>query len=216
MRKIWNEYTSKNGKCPEYYVEYCKPYSRRLTEYALLKYGLFKDQLYGEPLYNVLTGKTYKHIQEWIENEKLGEDSIYNLFLHTDRCPIVFVHPEKIYPKFESLKHCETMKEVYETYPFDLEKYLSYKDHQETKNKKKIERDLEKFNKCPKWITEKLEKDREYSFKDLENIFKPIFEEKNINWDKSSVIRYYFPNTIKRYTKRINNISMNYYTFNIF
>lgn len=216
VRKVWNDYILKNGKCPEYYVEYCKPYTRRLTEDALLKFGLFKDQLYGEPLYNIVTGETYKHIQEWIEKEKLGEDSIYNLFLYTNIYPIVFVHPERIYPKFEVLKSCKTMKEVYEESPFNLELYLSNKKHQEERNKKKIERDLKKFNKCPKWITDKLEKDKEYSFEELENMFKPVFEEKNLDWNKSYVIRYYFPNTVKRYTKRINNISTTYYTFNIF
>lgn len=54
-----------------------------------------------------------------------------------------------------------------------------------------------------KWVNDLLDKDKEYTFNELEEIFKPLFIEKGYTWNKISTINTYFP-TFKKRRKLIN------------
>lgn len=215
VRKIWDDYTSKTIKYPKYYVEYCKPHSKRISKDALLKFGI--ENLYGQPLYNIITKEEYKHVQDWLEKENLTEDYINTLYLDTPKNPIKFINPDKIkFIPFYSLAEYKTLEEVYNSNPFNINLYLiDIKQKEKALDKKNLNA-LNRYNKCFKWITENLEKNKEYSFEELEKIFKPMFIERNLTWDKSNVIKMYFPYTLKRTYRTKNKIKKLYYIFNIF
>lgn len=66
------------------------------------------------------------------------------------------------------------------------------------------------------WICDKLKEidKKEYTYKELEEIFKPTFQEKGIKWNQNTSIKNYFPN-FKKSKKQIEGVRNTYYTFNI-
>lgn len=177
VRNLWNSYTDKNGKYAAAYVEFYKPYIRRIKTESYIKYGMPIEILYGRPLINILTNEKYKHIQDWLERERLTEEHIYDLFLHISSCPIRFVDGTGIPCPFNCLRDYKDMKEAYECIPFNSDLYLSNKTYIDDKIQKR-------FDKCPKWVIEHLQKDKEYSCSELEEIFIPLFEEHGLKWNK--------------------------------
>ena len=64
------------------------------------------------------------------------------------------------------------------------------------------------------WILNNLIKSR-YTYKELETIFTPLFEEHGLKWSKNTSIKYYFPPFTKSaHTK--DGVKERYYDFNIF
>lgn len=64
------------------------------------------------------------------------------------------------------------------------------------------------------WILDNLTKN-DYTYKELEETFTPIFEQQGLRWNKKTSIKYYFPDFTKK-QKMINRIKEVHYIFNIF
>ena len=66
VRKEWNNYIkSTKKKYTKYDVETYKPYN--IDKFIIKQFGI--DIIYNEPLYNIITGRKYKNIIEWMELE---------------------------------------------------------------------------------------------------------------------------------------------------
>ena len=70
------------------------------------------------------------------------------------------------------------------------------------------------LNNIQPWILNNLTKN-EYTYKELEEIFTPVFEQQGLKWNKKTSIKYYFPTFTKK-QKVKNKIKDLYYIFNIF
>ena len=66
----------------------------------------------------------------------------------------------------------------------------------------------------PNWIISNLTKN-EYTYKELETIFTPVFKKHNLKWNKNSSIKMFFPTFTKK-QKMKNHFKEIYYNFNIF
>lgn len=211
VRNEWNNYVINTGKkYSQQDIEKYKPYGVYIDEYTLKQFGI--DILYNEPLHNILTGEYYKNIIEWIEVENKSVTEIPDLFISTYNCPVQFINATKIKCCYGYEKPYPTMDYVYKTEPFIKDKYLEKINYYKDKNKKLIDK---KLKKCPDWILNKLDINKNYFYEELEEIFTPIFKEHGLVWNKNTSMKMYFPAFIKT-QKIINKVKRKIYTFNIF
>ncbi len=72
------------------------------------------------------------------------------------------------------------------------------------------------YNKGLNWIRNKIkELDKyEYTYQELEDLFKELFKEHNLIWNKNTSIKKHFPEYIKK-VKTVNNKRETYYIFNL-
>lgn len=214
VRNEWNNYVKSTGKkYSQYDIEICKPYSIFITNYEIKCFGI--DTLYNEPLYNIITGKQYKNVMEWLELENKSINQIIELFIDTDKCPFQFINSSKIKCHFGYEKPYPTMDYVYKNCPFNIEKYQNKLNYYKEKNNKNKELMRKRLEKCPEWILNKLDPNKNYFYEEIEKIFSPLFKEHGLVWNKNTSMRMYFPTFIKT-QKTINKIKHKIYKFNIF
>ena len=82
------------------------------------------------------------------------------------------------------------------------------------KNNIPVKKENTQLSNIKPWILEQLTKN-EYTYKELEKIFTPVFEQQGLKWNKKTSIKYYFPPFTKKQKVR-NKIKELYYIFNIF
>lgn len=72
------------------------------------------------------------------------------------------------------------------------------------------------YTKGLNWTRDKIkELDKyEYTYQELEDLFKELFKEHNLIWDKNNSIKKYFPEHVKK-RKTVNNKRETYYIFNL-
>lgn len=208
VRKEWNNYVESTGKkYSQYDIEICKPYSVCIDKFTIEYFGF--DILFNEPLHNIISGKQYRNVVEWLELENKSTAQIAELFIFTFKCPIQFINASKIECHFGYEKPYPTMDYVYNRYPFKMEEYQKETD---IKNNKLA---LKRLKKCPEWILSKLDPDRSYFYEELEKMFIPLFEEHGLIWNKNTSMKMYFP-TFTKTQKIINKVKYKIYKFNIF
>lgn len=214
VREEWDNYVKSTGKkYSQYDIEICKPYNICIDKFTIDQFGI--NIIYNEPLYNIITGKQYKNIVEWLELENKSITQITDLFIFTFKCPFHFVNASKIKCHYGYEKPYPTMDYVYKKCPFKIEKYqdeLNYYKEKEIKNNKLA---LKRLEKCPDWILNKLDSNKNYFYEELEEIFIPLFKEHGLIWNKNTSMRMYFP-TFTKTQKTINKIKHKIYKFNIF
>ena len=211
VREEWNNYVkTTKKKYSQYDIEKCKPYNVYIDDYTIHQFGI--NVLYNEPLYNIINGKHYKNIIEWLELENKSISQITNLFIFVSECPYRFINASKIECHYGYEKPYPTMDFVYKDNPFEMEKYLNDLDNKKEKDNKLT---LKRLKKCPEWILNKLDPNKNYFYEELEEIFKPLFEEHGLIWNKNTSMRMYFP-TFNKTQKTINKVKHKIYTFNIF
>lgn len=211
VREVWNNYVKLySKKYSKYDIEKVKPHDISLDSYTINTFG--EELLYDEPLYHLITKEYYENIQDLINKEHLSPGNLSCLFTQINRIPYRFINASKIKCPYGYDKPYPTMEEVYKQISFDYNLYYNKTTNKTIFNQEKSEK---KLNKCPEWILSKLEKDKQYKYEELEEIFTPLFEEHGLVWNKNTSMRMYFPDFIKK-VRIINKIKYRFYTFNIF
>ena len=214
VRNEWNNYVKSTGKIySQYDIEKYKPYGIYIDEYTLKQFGT--DLLYNEPLYNILTGEQYNNIIEWLELENKSVTNIPDLFIYTYKYPIQFINASRIECHYGFEKPYPTMDYVYKIDPFDIKAYQNEIDYYKKKEEKSEKLTLKRLEKCPDWILNILDANKEYLYEELEEIFIPLFNDHGLKWNKNTSMRMYFPTFTKR-QKTINKVKHRIYKFNIF
>lgn len=214
VREEWNNYVKNTrNKYSQYDIENCKPYSVHIDKFTIEYFGI--NIIYNEPLYNILTGKQYKSIAEWLELENKSITQIIDLFIHTYKCPFQFVNSSKIICHFGYEKPYPTMDYVYKNCPFNIKSYQNELNYYKEKDEKYKKLTSKRLEKCPKWILDKLDPNKNYLYEELEEMFIPLFEEHGLIWNKNTSMRMYFP-TFTKTQKTINKVKHKIYKFNIF
>lgn len=199
--KVWNNYVSKGNKVHNGYVEYVKPYKRRLDRALISSIGW--KILYNEPVYNVTTNKHYRHIQELVDIEKdVRRDIVLEMFTSIRHCPFRFCYPERIINSFGDEESC-SMDILYKEIPYESHNQDPKIFKSQEPNSKEIK----------PWILENLT-ESEYTYKELEEIFTPLFEEHGLKWNKKTSISYYFPEFVKK-KRTSQGVKNTYYQFEV-
>ena len=168
--------------------------------------GTFEEEFMDKVLALEILGKaneeTFKNASE------VGKKSMLQGY-HKETSASMYVnkYQDKLFYdpnlKYLDIYNYKLVTEIYNTSISVLTELSSYFKTEE----------IEKPKTGLEWINKVLNFTKEYTYQELETIFKPLFEQHNLKWNKNNSIKLYFPtHTSKR--KTINKKKETYYRFN--